>query len=388
MEKADRETLRRINKQVILGELRKNDLSRTELAKVTNLSHSTVSALVNELIRDNISFEKSVAESSGGRRPVILSINPDAAYALLFKITPDRIKAAVVDLKLQIVYQKTFDCTVRDEASAREAINRSLNDVLTDQKAITERLFGVGISVSGLVDNMRNRVMYSVLLNLREFDIAEIVKSRLQKEVYLFKDTDALMLGERILNDFSDLDSYLYILVENGVGLSFMNKGEVLQLNKSGLEIGHVKLETGGPKCQCGKFGCVEAYVSEMAAIRDLKEILPESEHEHIDRLTYADIVARSNDGEPAFRKVILKQCLYLGKAVGCAINIFAPNLVLIGGPLSEVNWDINSTIARSVNDSVLNIYDNVKVKFTNTGDKSSFIGMAERIFDKEFFII
>ena len=242
--------------------------------------------------------------------------------------------------------------------------------------------------VSGLVDNLKNHVIYSALLNLRDFDITSVIQSKLLKSVYLFKDTDALLLGERILNDFSDSESFLYFLVEYGVGLSFMDKGEILRLNKSGLEIGHIKIETGGPRCNCGKYGCVEAFVSEMAAKRGLKEILPESRHEEIDRLTLAEIVSRSNESDPSFRKVILKQCPYLGKAIACAINIFAPNLVLVGGPLSGVNWDIAGSVFQAVQDNVLNIYENTELRFTTTGDKSSFIGMANEIFDKEFFIV
>ena len=393
MIKADKETLKRINKQVILNRLRKSDLSRTELAEVTNLSHSTVGTLVSDLINENIIFEKKVGESSGGRKPVILSINPSAVYSLLVIMTPKGILTSIVDLKLNILYMRVHDFNICCSNSVETSLLQSIEKTLNENSALIENIIGIGVSIPGLVDHLMDKVLYSSLLNISDFDIKGVINTKLKKNVHVFKDTDVLMLGEYILNSYNDIESYLYILVDSGVGLSFMNNGEILQLNRSGLQIGHIQLQPNGPLCNCGKYGCVEALVSEDAALRDLKEAVDNGSYSYdnninIKQLKLSDVVAMSNKEDELCRKILLKQGEYLGMAIAVAINIFAPNVVLIGGPLSEVKWQLSQVIKDSILKHTLKIFNNTKIEFTSTGYKSCFIGMASRIFDKEFFIV
>jgi N-acetylglucosamine repressor len=169
-----------------------------------------------------------------------------------------------------------------------------------------------------------------------------------------------------------------------------MNRGEILQLNRGGFQIGHVQLDEHGPQCNCGNFGCVEAFISEQAARRDLKLASAHDADYHVDieNLKYSDIVSRSNRGDPYAKEVLFNQCEYLGRAVAMAINLYAPNMVLIGGPLSQSRLDIIDIIEKSAAKNELEIFrnGNTEIKFTNTGEKACFIGMANKIVNSEFF--
>lgn len=391
MQKADKDTIKHNNKLVILSHLKTRDLSRTDLAEITGLSNSTVSALVSELSENNILFEKSIAESSGGRKPIILSINPNYAYTMLLIIVQNKIITALVDLKFEVVYHNTFDYSICTEESISAAILESIDKTLADNRSAAENIVGVGVSIPGLVDHSTNTVIFSTLLQLKDFNIKDLIKTRLNKNVYAFKDTDALMLGEYLLNDLSRYESYLYVLVDSGVGLSFMNKGEIMQLNRCGFQLGHIQLDENGPQCNCGKSGCVEAFVSEQATKRDLKETLAKAGLPYdvsIDSLTLADIVTKANEGDVHCEDVLARQCAYIGRVVALTINIFAPNLVLIGGPLSSAKFDKDKIVRNSVEKSVLNIFSNTNIKFTTTGNKACFIGMADKVFNKEIFSV
>lgn len=390
MQKADKETIKKNNRKVILNWLKDQDLSRTDLALLTGLSNSTVSSLVYELTMEGFVFEKSVAESSGGRKPIILSVNPDVAYALLVKIVQYRIVFAIVDLKLRVVYRREFPFVECSEDCITEAVQSGIVQVLDDNASITGKITGVGVSIPGLVEHHTDKVLLSSLLHLRNMDITSVIQAKVNSNVYVFKDTDALMLGEYILKGLNSNESYLYLLVDSGVGLSFMNKGEILQLNRSGFEIGHVQLDEKGPQCNCGNYGCVEAFVSEQAARRDLKGISSHDPSYQVDtdKLKYSDIVSRSNEGDQYAADVLFHQCAYLGRVVALVINLYAPNMVLIGGPLSGSKYNILEAVEKSAAKSELEIFRTWKtsIKFTNTGDNACFIGMANKIFNVEFF--
>lgn len=389
MVKADKDTLKKMNKQLILSKLRNGNLSRTELAESTNLSHSTVSNIVLEMVNEGIIYEVSVAESSGGRKPIILSINPTAACTLLIIITKKIIRASLTDLKSNIIYEKSCEANIYDNISFRESILNILDIIINENKTMISKIVGIGISIPGLIDHSTEKIIYSSILGVKNLNIKEIITEKLKKPIYIFKDTDALMLGESKLNNFSKYKSYIYVWVDTGVGLSFMLNGNLLELKRSGLQIGHIKFQPNGPKCSCGKKGCVESFISESAVLRELKKRAKSdsfNSYDEIDKMRLIDIVNESNKGNKLCKKVLSMEGEYLGRLIGDLLNLFAPDMVLIGGPLSNIEWDIHKIIKGSMLRNALDIFRDTEIKFTSTGYKSCFIGMSERILEKEFY--
>jgi Transcriptional regulator/sugar kinase len=393
MQKADKETLKNNNKMLILCKLRQGDLSRTELSVSTGLSNSTVSVLVSELVSSNLIFEKRYANSSGGRRQVILSINPEAAYTLLVKIVPGVLEVSFINLELKINNRKKFyfhDGGAREsgEEALLSALERGLIWIRQENGRLLDKTAGVGISIPGLVDHSSDIILYSSLLNIRKMDISGLLTARLGKPVYVFKDTDAMAMGEYAINELSNSESYMFILVDSGFGLSFMNKGEILQLNRSGLELGHLRLQENGPRCRCGRSGCVEAFVSESSALRQLELIQEKqgSRQYDISAMRYSDIVEESNRADGICRGVLRCQAGYLGAAIAIGVNIFAPNTVLLAGPLSKAKWEFYPIVREAFAENVLDIFSNTRIEFSTAGEQASLIGMASKIFDTEFF--
>jgi predicted NBD/HSP70 family sugar kinase len=385
MEKSGKDTLKRNNKLLLLNWLRAKDLSRSELSEATALSNSSVSTLVAELAAEHIVFEKETAASSGGRRPVILSINPSAACSLLLKVTYGRIIIAAVDLKLRIIFKRSYAYEGGEEALTK-ALLAGLGEARSICAAKADNIAGVGVSLPGLVDHASGNILNSAELHLKNFKLKDVMRQELghAANIHVFKDADALMLGEYLLSGSDSIKSYLYLLVDSGVGMSFMNGGELLQLSQSGLELGHLQLEPEGPACRCGKRGCVEAMVSEYAVQRELAGL--DGGDAAAPPLRQGDVIALANEGDARCREVLLGQARYLGRAAALAVNIFAPNRVIIGGPLKGVKWDaFYEELDRSLYKNALSVFD-YDVVFTDTGDKECFLGMADRIFTREFY--
>lgn len=386
MRKADKEMLRINNKLLILQELKKWDLSRIELAGITGLSNSTVSSLVRELTAENLVFEESVAASTGGRKPIIFSLNTSAVYVLTLKLLAHRIEAAILNLKLQTIRKQCCAYTDCNESVLKNAIETVLDGILEDfPESEKRKLVGIGVSVPGLIDYANSMILYSSHLNIANFNIKQYLQTIINLNVYLYKDVDALMLGTYAQDNLRQNASYLYFYVGFGVGLSFLSNGKILQLNRSGMEIGHVQLIPGGPLCNCGKYGCVETFVSEYAAQKRYME-LSETENGVKAPPSFDEMVFKSNRGDQKCRQILSEQCEYLGRAIALAVNIFAPNEVLIGGPLSEIKWNADEIIRRHVSENVLSNFAAVSLKFTNTPEEADFIGMANTIISHEFF--
>lgn len=386
MQKADKEMLKINNKLLILQELKKWDLSRTEIAGITGLSNSTVSSLVEELACENYVFEKKIADSTGGRKPVIFSLNKSAIFVLTIKILSHRVDAAIVNLNLEIVCRQRCCFEGCNETVLKDALKSVIEQILGRFRLPQNSVWaGIGVSVPGLIDHAGNKIIFSSNLNIANFNLKSYLQNLVDINVYTFKDVDALMLGAYAVGNLKDNASFLYFLVDTGVGMSFMSNGKILQLSRGGMEIGHMQLDAGGPRCKCGKLGCVETFVSEWAAQSRYKALTEKSPEKSAPSLE--EMVFKSNRGDAVCRKILSEQCEYLGRSIALGINIFSPNEVLIGGPLSKIKWEAIEIIKKYALENVLTNFSDLSVKFSDTADEADLIGMASMIINHNFFL-
>ncbi len=391
MKKADQETLKLVNRSVILGLIRKNkEISRIDLAEKTNLSPTTVSAITSELIEKNIVTELRVGESNGGRRPVMMGLNPQAAYALAIRLTPSGAVYALVDLSCNIVCIKECISCIDSESAAEQIIHEIIKNVKDGFTLQVEKIFGIGISIPGIIDYENGRVVYSATLHLKDFNVVEVVNKVMETDVIVFKDTDSLALGEQHFGIGGGNTDFAYILVENGVGMSYVNSGKLFRLPYGGLELGHITVDLNGQVCRCGNKGCLGTVVSEIPTLKRLNELIEEgvkTEIKHISSLKLKDVVDYSNREDEAAMKVLKEQAELLGVACANVINLFNPKLVIIGGPITNCNWDMLKIIKDSTAQRALSPYNSkVKVEFSKLGYKSSLLGLANEVFERKIF--
>ena len=390
MQKADKGTIKKNNKQVILNSLKNENLSRTELTEKTGLSASTVGVLVAELLAQNVIFEKSVAESSGGRKPIILSINPECAHILLIKLQQNRIETVLLDLQLRVSYQSALAFSESTQQALEKALEQSMDEALAQNLHRLDTVVGVGVSVPGMVDFTGLTILYSARLHLKNFKIGEVIARKLNRKIYLFRDADAFMLGEAVQSNLlHPLDSCVYLRVDNGVGLSYMRRGEIVQFSRSGFELGHVPFAPYGPLCSCGNYGCLEALVSIHAVRRELGEYRQRGAAPPdvpIESLTLSDAVRLANDGHTACREILTRQYAHLGRAAALTANLFAPDVVFIGGPLCDSTLDKEALVRSAFDAGVLTVFSGINIVFTRTDGLACYRGMADRIFIWEFF--
>jgi predicted NBD/HSP70 family sugar kinase len=388
MRKADKSTLKFNNRHLILSTLRRREQSRSELAQTTGLSKSTVSAIVQELLTQGTVFEKERAASSGGRRPVLLALEPRSACSLIIEAAPNSVTASLVGLDLAVTQSVEETFPESGPESLEAALRRAVR-ALKAAPGAAGRIVGAAVAAPGAIDYADGTLLYSSHLRVHDFKISDIVRSELGRPVYLFKDTEAMLLGQYVRGGLDPRGSYVYIIVRNGLGMSYMRRGEVLHLRRSGLELGHVKLESSGPQCSCGKYGCAESFVSASAAKRDLGVLLKASginDTSRYDALSFDGIVRMSNSGDEYCRRVLSEQCRHLGKAAAFAVNIFAPDLVLIGGPLAKATWDVVGIIRASMSEHVIERYGDCGIALAASDPASYIAGMADRVFGHEFF--
>ena len=232
---------------------------------------------------------------------------------------------------------------VKDMAALAETIIKRNNLTLDDIEY-------VGIATPGSANEKTGVVEYANNLHFDHFPIAKIFQSFLPvKKVYIANDANAAALAEALVGAARGTKNSVMITLGTGVGGGVIIDGTIYAggLNCSGTELGHTVISVGGRQCSCGRLGCWEAYSSATALINMTKEKMRELELKGIPSVLF-DLQKRDNKvsartafdamraGDKYGEQLVHKYIEYLAAGITNMINIFQPEVLSIGGGVSN----------------------------------------------------
>lgn len=335
--KGSRGLIRDINQSLLLNLIQAGSpISRADLARRSSLSPATVSGIINQLVREGLVTEKAAGDSSGGRPPIMLSLNPDAGYVVGVKLTEDNIIAALTDLNAQVRQRLT---TPLGSASAPETVVEALSRAvlhLTHASGVNRaKLRGVGVGLAGIVDAAGGVLRYSPIFDWRNIPIRQMLHKRLRVPIYLDNDVNTLTMTEKWFGAGRDVDDFLVVTVGRGIGMGIVVRGQFYRgSNGGGGEFGHIAIDPDGPTCDCGKQGCLEAFVSDPALLRIAGEAIAAGRLHGLTKrtLTIDRLIAAAQQGDACARQIFADAGRRLGMSIANLIHIFNPRLILISG--------------------------------------------------------
>ena len=351
---ARRGTSREINRQIALNLIRAHQpVSRADLARLMNVRRGVASLLVGELLGESLIFEGAVGESVGrGRRPTFLFIDSRQRCVVGVDIRASRTYILVTDLMgRQLGVVSSFQ-TNRESDVLIQELARRIKQVLGDYKE-TGACEGVGVSVPGMVDPGKGRVVHAPTLAWRDVNLRDPLSIALGIPVHIENSGKACALAQlwATRSDVVASGNSVFVSVSDGVGVGVVVNGEVLRgrHNTAG-EFGHVPLSIDGPRCSCGATGCWEAYVSNLATLsryfgQDLSEPRPRDTESAL--FTVEDLIARARAGDAKALAAINSTARYLGLGLASLVNALDPARIYIGGEITTA-WSLIEPIVRS----------------------------------------
>ena len=351
---ARRGTSREINRQIALNLIRAHQpVSRADLARLMNVRRGVASLLVSELLGESLIFEGAVGESVGrGRRPTFLFIDSRQRCVVGVDIRASRTYILVTDLMgRQLGIVSSFQ-TTRESDGLIEELARRIKQILADYTEIGA-CDGVGVSVPGMVNPTKGRVVHAPTLGWRDVNLRDPLSVALGIPVHIENSGKACALAQlwATRSDVVASGNSVFVSVSDGVGVGIVVNGEVLRgrHNTAG-EFGHVPLSIDGPRCSCGATGCWEAYVSNIATLsryfgHDLSE--PRPRDTETATFTVEDLIARARTGDAKALAAINSTARYLGLGLASLVNALDPARIYIGGEITTA-WSLIEPIVRS----------------------------------------
>lgn len=326
-------------------------ISRIQLARKTNLSSTTITNLVAELIEQGIVAEDKKAwekeQRPVGRPRTGLHLIPDARYVVGVHIGVGLYRVAVMNLRAQIVCSKLVTFSI-DTLSTEvlQGMSADIHDLI-DRCGVDRRLIlGVGVGASGLVDYMKGVNILAPNLDWRQVPIRDYLESRLALPVVVENNVRAMALGEAYFGCGREAQSVAFVYGRTGVGAGFVINHQLFRGSSTGAgEIGHMILVSeNGELCRCGNRGCLETLVSEAVIIRRAREIaqaqpggmLAQLLANPENRSLVECIFQAARQGDPDVLPLLKETGHYLGIALANLVNIFNPELIVLGGLFAQ----------------------------------------------------
>ena len=350
---ARRGTSREINRQIALNLIRAHQpISRADLARLMNVRRGVASLLVSELLSESLIFEGAVGEAVGrGRRPTFLYIDSRQRCVVGIDIRASRTYILVTDLMgRQLGVVSSFQ-TNRDVDVLIQDLTRRIKQILTDKEI--GACEGVGVSVPGMVDPAKGRVLHAPTLSWRDVNLRDPLSIALGIPVQIENSGKACALAQlwATRSDVVASGNLVFVSVSDGVGVGVVVNGELLRgrHNTAG-EFGHVPLSIDGPRCSCGATGCWESYISNLSTLsRYLGTDLTEARPRDSQTATFSveDLIARARAGDAKALAAINSTARYLGLGLASIVNSLDPTRIYIGGEITTA-WSLIEPIVRS----------------------------------------
>lgn len=371
--------IKKMNTSIVLeAVLKYAPLSRAQISELTGLNKATVSSLVQDLIDSHLVLEIGPGESSGGRKPVMLLFNGTAGYAVGIDLGVNYIRGLVCDLDGNVAAELQRGLTQRhDPGLAIEQLASCIEELMQSAPESAYGIVGIGIGVPGIVDDHGN-ILFAPNLKWRQVELQRQLEERFGLPVTIDNEANAGAQGEQKYGSGRGIRNQIYVSVGIGIGTGIILNKELYK-GASGFsgELGHLSIEYNGKPCSCGNQGCWELYASENALLEQAASL-------GYDKLE--DLLAAAEAGNEQVRRLFASVGDYLGTGIANIVNVFNPDVVIIGNRMSRAKAWLEQSVQAAVDRRTLPYHrERMHILFAELQDQSAVRGAAYYAISKFF---
>lgn len=373
-----------LKKKIITHYIYNGSSTITDLSKELDLSVPTVTKFIAEMCEEGYINDYGKLETSGGRHPSLYGLNPESGYFVGVDIKKFAINLALINFKGDMLELKmNTPYRFENTPEALEELCKLVKDFIIETEVKPEKVMNICINISGRV-NPESGYSFS-MFNFSENPLTEVLREKIGFPVCIDNDTRAMTYGEYMKGCVTGEKDIIFVNISWGLGIGIIIDGKIYT-GKSGFsgEFGHINIFENEIICHCGKKGCLETEASGSAFHRIFLErikkgetsILSERLKEKNKALTLDELIAAACKEDPLCIEIVEEIGQKLGKQIAGLINIFNPELVIIGGTLSLTGDYITQPIKTAIRKYSLNLVNKDSIIMTSKlKDKAGIIG-------------
>ncbi|MDP1544406.1 MAG: ROK family transcriptional regulator [Anaerolineales bacterium] len=370
-------------------------ISRAQLAGITGLNKSTVSSLVDELLERNLVHETGSNTGGAGRPATLVEMNPQAGCIIGVELGVDFVSVAVTDFLGNIIWRRREDADpTEDQEKMINQTLRIVKEAMAVGKKKNYHFLGLGLATPGTVDVDQGVLIFAPNLHWRNVPFVTIFSEQTKLKVFVENDANAAAIAEHLFGTARHSQDFLFVFAGVGIGGGLFLNGKLYRgRNGYAGEIGHspIMAEPSQTVCHCGNRGCWETYANQYSIIQRVQarlevkrsSIIPRLMVEQNTPLSIPLIKQAADAGDQEAIDSFTEAGHAMGQGFAGLINIFNPEKIILGGPLSIAGEYLLPAIKETVTrHSLPEIIQQAEVLLSPFGPDASLIGAIAIVVD------
>ncbi|WP_066068102.1 ROK family transcriptional regulator [Neobacillus soli] len=339
--------IKKINRSIIIREIVKEGMiSRADLSKVTALTRATISAQVADLLEEGLIVETQLEYNFVGRKPIMLSLNGQAGYALGIDLDFEQISFTLSNLLGQPISSTIIEIKTNDYSEVLKILIEQINKFKAEYMDSRYGIVGIVIAIHGLV-SIDEIIHYVPRFNWHGIYLKKDLEEEIGIKIYLENNANLSSFAQRVFFHH-ETNNLLCATLYSGIGLGMMMNYEFFRGHDGFAgEAGHMIIMPGGKQCNCGNKGCWEKYASESSIFEYL------SEKRNIKNLTYEQIQRWLEEGDEEVTELMEHFIYYLSIGLNNMINMYNPDVLVLESELLRMYPDSLNKIRENLNSSI-----------------------------------
>lgn len=348
-----RQTIRR---NIIFNYIRKNNgqLSRNDIAKLTNYSMTTVASLVDSLTKEQLVQEMESVDNRVGRRPVLLSVIPESTFFAGIDCTISNINMTVINCLDEVVYEYTLSLNITDAKCMLISLENCINIFREQHPQMWTSLANITIGLPGKIDNQAGvGVSFLSIKDWHNVDALGFLSSRFDKQFYFLNNVDAMAMGYQASENLDEDNITLFVLLRRGVGMKLYAKGNLMSEYGVICEFGHLKAKNSNRLCSCGKRGCYDTEISQSGILNKLREAASVQRFSYLgkileganEEITFKHFLNLIRSGNEEAIEIFNDTVAHVGELLATAMLIFSPDRVVLMSEMCRLDNLFKSTV-------------------------------------------
>ncbi|MFA6074252.1 MAG: ROK family transcriptional regulator [Negativicutes bacterium] len=383
---ANSSLLRQLNRSSIIRAVRAHrELSRAMLARELSLSKPAVSSLVDELIGEGWLVEIGTGDSTGGRKPTMLKLNPRGGGIVGVIYNSYGLEMSIMDFSgatkvesFAVIDDELYGVELLDE------ICRNVNAFIDVNRRRVDRYLGLGFGIPGAIRQSDGQMLFTPVKGWQGVHIVDELQKRIELPIFVENDSNLMALGEHNAGIGQDVDDMIYINVSSGIGAGIIVNSQLFRgFGEMAGEIGYLMFGKR-ENAAIGHGGIFEGNYSARTIRKrffldkKLKALLPIVPEDNSSLLCQLRNLAEMDKNAREFWEDILRNWAY---AVAAMVSVISPQLVVLGGEMPIVGREGIKFMTREIK-QILPF--NVEMKAAVLGRKSGLLGAAHLVLDSD----
>lgn len=361
-----------------------------------SISSPTSIMLLNELVTEGLVEKQGRGKSLGGRKPELYGLCDGSLFVLSIHVEKFKTRIAIFDNNNHVISGvHTFAIELTTDLSALTQIHAHAQALLQASGIELKKLVGVGISMPGLVDSKEgNNHTYLRTAEAPE-SLQQLLEQLFDKPVFIQNDANSATLAEYRFGLAHGRRDALVLSMDWGIGMGVILDGK-LRSGASGFagEFGHIPLVDGGTLCLCGKQGCLETVASGSAIVRMAKAgimagqrtLLNQLSAQQLAHLEPEQVFEAAHSGDQFAINTLAEIGTNLGKGIAILIQLFNPELIILGGKIAQAKPFIFPAIQQAINTYCMaQLREKTEIVVSKLGDDAVILGSVATVMENIF---